>query len=175
VIQLDKKTLYIVVAVLVIVIVVGVAAAMLLNNGNNGTPSATPTPTPAPVDVATASTISFSANVTSQGVTTEYKWQGRDIHSDNFTFRLDFATYAYIVNAGTEESWMSMDSGATWTASDYATDLASWNSYWEEYLTNLTHWSGSGDYTYTNADGEAIVLFNITVNPTIADTVFNVS
>ena len=160
-------------AVLIIVIVAGVAGAMLLNNGSNDE-GATPTPTPAP-SVADASTLTYSANVTSQAVTTEYKWQGKDIHSNDRTIRVDFVTYAYIMDAGEEKSWISTDSGATWTASDFTADWASWSPQWTEYIDKLAQWSGSGDFTYTNTAGEAIVLFSINVNPTIPDATFTVS
>ncbi len=173
-IRLNKKSIYIVVAVLIVVIIVGVAGVLLLGNNNGGNNNATPTPTPKP-NVANATTLTFSANVTSQGVTTEYKWSGKNIHSTNETLRLDFATYAYILDASQQKSWMSTDSGAKWTAGKFADDWASWGPQWTDYVDNLAHWSGSGDYSYTNAAGEAIVIFNIQVNPTIPDSTFSTS
>jgi hypothetical protein len=179
---LNKKTIYIIVAVLVVVIIIAGAAAYLLsNNGNGGTTNPTPTPTPT-VSVADATTLKFSANVTSQGQTTEYKWQGRDIKSSNLTLRVDFATYAYILDAGQEKSWMSADSGATWTASTFAADWGTvaapgFGNQWAEYVNHLTtNWNGSDNqYSYANTAGEAIVLFNINVNPTIPASTFTTS
>ncbi|MCW3998821.1 MAG: hypothetical protein NWE93_01110 [Candidatus Bathyarchaeota archaeon] len=168
---MNKKTIYIIVAVLVVVIVVGVAGVMLLNNGGTP-PEATPTPTPAP-SIADAETLTFSANVTSQGQTTEYKWYGKDMQSDAVV-RVDLATYAYILDTASEKSWISTDSGATWTASTYATDYAAWGGYWTEYTGKLAGWT-SGDVSYENSAGEAIVLFNITIDPTIPDTTFATS
>jgi hypothetical protein len=169
---MNKKTMYIIVAVLVIIIVVGVAAyALLYNSGGGGTTSPTPTPT---VGVADATTLQFSANVTSQGQTTEYKWYGKDIHA-NMTIRVDFAGYSYLLNADQEKSWNSTDNGATWTQTNFATDWPIWGAQWSSYVNNLTHWSGSGDYKYTDTLGEAITLFNISVNPTIPDSTFTAS
>ena len=169
---MNKKTMYIIVAVLVIIIVVGVAAyALLYNSGGGGTTSPTATPT---VSVADATTLQFSANVTSQGQTTEYKWYGKDKHA-NMTIRVDFANYAYIMNASQEKSWSSTDSGATWTKGNFTADWISWSPLWTGYVNNLAHWSGSGNYAYTDSSGEAITLFNISVNPTIPASTFTAS
>ncbi len=178
---MNKKTIYAIVAVLVVVIIIaGAAAYVLSNNGNGGTTNPTPTPTPT-VSVADAANVTFSANVTNQGQTTEYKWQGQDIHSGNLTLRVDFATYAYILNAGQQKSWMSTDSGATWKTSTFATDWGTvaapgFGNQWTDYVDNLAHWNGSdATYSYQDAAGEAILLFNISVNPTIPASSFAVS
>lgn len=173
---MNKKTIYIIVAVLVIIIVVGVAAyALLYNSGGGGT--TTPTPTPTTNGVGDATTLTFSANVTSQGQTTTYNWSGRDIHSSNLTIRTDFATYSYLLDATTEKSWSSTDSGATWTAGNFTDDWPFWDNQWSADVDALVgHWDGtSATYSYTNAQGEAIVLFNIVVNPTIPDSTFTAS
>jgi hypothetical protein len=171
---MNKTTMYAVVAVLVIIIVIGVAAYALMNNGNGGTtnPTATPTATPSTNGVADASTLTFNANVTSQGTTIEHKWQGKDIHSNAMVLRVDFATYAYILDAGEQKSWSSTDSGATWTQGNFTADWLSFSPSWTDIVDNLTHWSGTGDYSYTNTAGEGIVVFNISVNPSIPDSNF---
>jgi hypothetical protein len=132
-----------------------------------------------PNGVADATTLTLSANVTSQGQTTKYMWVGKDLKAV-LTLRVDFVTYAYILDAGQQKSWMSIDSGATWTTSTFATDWGSvdvpgFGNQWAEYVAELENWSGSGDYSYMNAAGETITLFNIVVNPTIDDSTFDVS
>ena len=151
-------------------------AYLLSNNGNGGTTNPTPTPTPIPNGVATATTLSFSANVTSGGQTTEYKWSGKDIHA-NMIIRVDFAGYSYLLDAGQQKAWSSTDNGATWTAStNFVADWTAWGAQWTTYVDNLTHWNGSNaNYQYSNPAGEAIVIYNITVNPTIPASTFTVS
>jgi len=170
---LKTNTVYLIVAVLVVVIVVGVAGYMLLNNGenNNGT---TPTPTPGP-NVAEATSLQFNANITSQGQTTEYMWYGANLNSANEKLRVDFVTYVYILDAGQQKSWMSMDSGATWTEGTFADDWNSWGTQWTEYVSSLAMWNGTDDISYANAAEEAIVLSNIVINPTIPDSTFATS
>ena len=169
--------IYIIVAVLVVVIIVAGAAAYILSTGNNGT-NATPTPTPVPtVSVADATSLSFSANVTVSGATTTYEWQGVNIHSAP-TIRADFPGYSYVLNSTAEKSWSSTDNGATWTAGTFTDDWPFWGNQWSVYVDELTpgHWDGtSATYSFTDAQGEGVVLFNIVVNPTIPDSTFATS
>jgi hypothetical protein len=172
---MKKNIMYAIVAVIVIIIVI-VAAVFALGLFNGTTPATTPTPTPATVtgaDVANATTLTFSANTTTNGATTTYSWSGKNLHSTNETLRVDFATYAYILDAGAQKSWMSMDSGATWTAGTFADDWTSWGPLWSANVDNLAHWTSGDTYTYTEtATGATVVVFNIVVNPTIPDSTF---
>jgi hypothetical protein len=178
VIQMNKKTIYAIVAVLIIIIVVAVAAyALLYSGGGGGTTTPTPTPT-ATVGggVGNATTLTFSANVTSQGSTIEYKWSGKNIHSSNITIRVDFAGYSYLLDASKEKSWSSSDNGTTWKAGNFTADWPVWGAQWQEDVDALVgHWSGSGDYSFTDAQHEAVTLFNIVVNPTIPGSTFTAS
>jgi hypothetical protein len=90
------------------------------------------------------------------------------------TIRTDFAGYSYLLDTSQEKSWSSTNNGDTWTAStDFVGDWTAWGGQWSGYTDNLTHWNGSdAQYSYTNSAGEAIVLFNIVVNPTIPDSTF---
>ena len=171
--------MYIIVAVLVVVIIVAGAAAYILStNGNGGTSSSpTPTPAPTPADVANATTLSFSANVTVSGATTTYEWKGINIHAAP-TIRVDLPGYSYILNSTQEKSWSSTDNGATWTQGTFTTDWPFWGNEWSLYVDALTpgHWDGiSSTYSYTDAQGQAITLFNIVVNPTIPASTFATS
>ena len=148
-------------------------AYLLNNNGNGGTTNPTPTPT---VSVAGAATLTYSANVTTSGATTEYKWAGKNMHSTNETLRVDFATYAYILDASVQKSWMSTDSGATWTQGVFADDWTAWGPQWSANVDNLAYWTSGDTYTYTEtATGATVLIFNIVVNPTIPASTFSTS
>ena len=176
---MKKNTMYIVVAVLVVIIIIAGAAAYLLYGGGNGTTNPTATPTPNPtVSVADATTLTFSANVTSQGQTITYQWKGINIHATP-TIRIDFSPgYVYILNSTQEKSWSSTDSAHTWTQSTFNTDWPFWGNEWSLYVDELTsgHWDGtSATHSYTDSQGQAITLFNIVINPTIPDSTFATS
>lgn len=167
--------MYAIVAVVIIIIIV-IAAAFALNLfGTPGTtnPTATPSPSASPgASVASATNLTFTAAVTSAGTTTNYNWKGQNIHSSGPLIRVDFANYAYIMDAGEQKSWDSTDSGATWTTGNFTADWIAWSPQWTNYVDNLAHWSGSGNYQYTNPTGEAIVVSNIQVDQAIPTSAF---
>ncbi len=176
---MNKKTIYIVVAVLVVVIVVGVAGVLLLNN-NNGNNETTPTPTPTPATVVDASTLQFNVAEDTNGAVVNFEFSAKDVHTSTVELRVnipsDSGNYTYILNAGTEESYISMDDGATWTPSDFTVDWPSVGAIFEEAVTQLVHWNGiDATYSYTASTGSSNVVSDIVVNPTLADSLFATS
>jgi hypothetical protein len=182
VIIVNKKTIYIVVAVIVVILIVGVAGVMLLNNNGNGG-TTTPTPTPAPsVAVSAATSIQFSVNetTTASGDLVVYQFSAKNLNTETEVFRVDMdlgasGKFNYIVDKSAEKSWMSMDSGATWTASTYATDLASYDTLLHSYVDKLiAEGDNTQDVTYTTST-TSIAIYCIATNPTLADSLFATS
>jgi hypothetical protein len=174
--SMKKSAIYAIVAVIVIIVVIIAAVFALGLIPTGGTPQATPTPTASTAPgaaVANATTLTFSANITTNGATTTYSWSGKNLHSTNETLRVDFATYAYILDAGAQKSWMSTDSGATWTQGVFNDDWTSWGPQWSGIVDNLAHWTSGETYTYTETGtGATVVVYNVVVNPTIPDSTF---
>lgn len=130
--------------------------------------------------VANATSLQFEANVTSQGYTIPYKLAGKNLNSTNLTLRIDLlggesGNYSYILNAGDETAWEAVNGVWTDKSSDFLAQWASWGTEWTNYVDALANWSGTGDYTYTAANGDAITVYNITVNPTLVDSLFQPS
>ena len=77
----------------------------------------------------------------------------------------------YIVNGQLQKSWAYSD--GTWTdlSAAYALQYSTWNTLWQGYLNSLAAWNGLGDYTYS-ANGDSVRIYNISVNPTLADSLF---
>lgn len=173
-----NKAIYAVVAVVVIIIII--AAVVLFVPGILPGPAPSPTPTPTPtsapgIAVGDATSLTFNANVTISGATTEYKWYGKNLHSTNETLRVDFANYVYILDAGQQKSWSSTDSGAKFTAGVFNDDWVAWGPQWSTNVDNLTHWTSGDTYTFVDATGATVLIFNVAVNPTIPDSTFAVS
>jgi hypothetical protein len=81
--------------------------------------------------------------------------------------------YTYVVKLADSTSFISMDEGVTWSASDFATDVNFAVSL-QDYMTNLANWNGhDATYSYTAASGASIVISAIHVNPTLDDSIFN--
>ena len=179
---MNKNTIYIIVAVLVVVIVIaGAAAYLLTNNGGNGgtTPTPTPSPTPAPT-VVNATTLQFSVNETTNGALVTYNSAAKNVNTTSEVLRLDIpggsiGNYSYIINLSTSKSSFSSDNGATWATSDFNADSAYIVAF-ADFQTKLIGWNGSdATYSYTASNGASIVIYDIHVNPTLADSLFATS
>jgi len=176
---LNKKTIYIIVAVLVIVIIIAGAAAYLLMNNGTGT-SPTPTPTPVPTVVG-ASTLQINVNETGSAGTVTYLFSAKNLNTTNLVLRMEIpggsaGNYTYIINTGAQKAYSSVDNGATWTSDDWPTDYAMAVTPFNDYVTHLAdNWNGSDlTYTYTSSTG-TILIYGISPNPTLPDSLFATS
>ncbi len=162
---MNKKTIYIVVAVLVVVIVVGVAGVLLLNQGGNGG-QPTPTATPAP-SVADATSLQFTVKDSSG----TYTYYAKNIGAETILaveYLDPTAGFKIIINGADQTAASNMT--GTWATEDFQTDKAQWQPLFEGYVHDLANWT-SGEWTST--DG-ATKISGISVNPTLADSVFQV-
>ncbi|MCW4003527.1 MAG: hypothetical protein NWE95_06410 [Candidatus Bathyarchaeota archaeon] len=172
---MNKKTIYIIVAVLVVVIVVAGAAILLMNGGFGGEPTATPTPTP--TSVVGATTLQFTVEETTNGAVVIYDYAVKNVNASNEIIRVDIpaGNASYIINLGESKSFVSMDNGATWSASDFATD-SNFAVIFNDYLTNLVNWNGhDATYSFTAQGGASVVISAIHVNPPLEDSMFATS
>jgi hypothetical protein len=179
---MNKQTTYIIVAVLVIVIIIaGAAAYLLMNNGGTGGTNATPTPTPAPLSVVGATSLQFSVDETTGGGSpVTYNYAIRNFNTTNEELRLDIpggevGNYSYIIKISDSTSYLSLDNGATWTASDFATD-SNFVVIVNDYATHLvSDWNGHDEgITYTSGD-ITNVIYALHVNPSLPDSLFTTS
>ena len=171
---MNKKTIYIVVAVLVIVIVVAAAGVYLWSN-NNGSTSTTPTPTPAPAaTVVGANTLQFYVNETTSGATVNYEFQCKNFNTSTELIRVDIpsttATYSYILNAGSQKSWSNQT--GTWTQ-DSAFDPSGFATVFTTHVNKLAAQGNTNDLTHTSGSS-TYDIYCVAVNPTLADSLFEV-
>jgi hypothetical protein len=81
-------------------------------------------------------------------------------------------SYINIVNGALQQFWV--ESGGQWAdmSSAFASNWNAWNSTFVGVKDNLTGWAGTGDYTYTDTNGDSLRISNIAVNPALADSLF---
>ena len=170
---MNKKTIYIIVAVLVVIIVVAGAVIALTYKA----PAKK-----AAVTVAEATSLQFSVNSTQSGAaTTTLNWAGENIGTSNLIIRVDYpaSNFSCIMNYATNQSWQSLNSGTTWTSDVWSTDLSSWGARWTGVMTTLDAWNGTATtYTYTDTStspATTVVVYNISINPTIPASEFATS
>lgn len=162
--KMKKSIMAAAVIVIVAIAAVGVGVYLATQSGGGG--------------VANATSLQLEANVTWQsGVTVTQKWAGKNLNSTQQMLRLDLlggeaGNYTYIFIASNQTAW-SAENG-TWTnVSSTFNDLWSvWGGHWTNLVNALANWSGAGDYTYTASTGESVRVYNISVNPSLADSLF---
>ena len=160
----------VIVAIIVIAVVVGgIAAYYVLTSGEGGEPEATPTPSP---DVADATSISFDVALAEE----TDKFTAKNLGTSDVLLRVDQTdadgnTFIYLMNQTGEEAWANfggewMDVSATFE-DDYWNSPLIGNTALESYIDALADWSGTGDY-----EGDGFVISNISLNPELADSIF---
>jgi hypothetical protein len=170
--------------VITIAIVAAVVGASLIMRGsspssNNSTPLPGATSTPLPGAVGTASSLKFSYIITSEGPSAgTHTFIAKNIGESNLMIWEEYATSSddtiEIVNGVQQKYWTNVGFGQ-WSdlSSLYSTGSELWNNQLVYNINILKSWSGVGDYTYNDVpNGRSIRYFNIAVNPTLADSLF---
>jgi uncharacterized protein (UPF0333 family) len=157
-------------AVVIIVVVVAVAGAyVLMNNGGGGGGGETV------YTMGNATSLQYSLNLTgADGTTGTYIFAGKNLNASDLMLRVDVVgggtVYSYIMVAGNQTSWSNAT--GTWAASDFATDWPTWSTQFEGYIAHNENWkTGDGDITYTDS-GNSITIYDIVINPMLADSLF---
>jgi hypothetical protein len=181
-----------IVAVVVVIIIIAAAAGAYYFLGQNpaspstnptATPTGNPTETPgettspsSSTDVAGASSLQYSVSLTQDGVVQgSYTYYGKNAGTDNFAMRIEYqdqdGTGVYIFNEGTREAWTN--AGDQWVdmSSYFDSQFQMWDNLWTGYVNNLASWAGTGDYSYS-ANGNTVRIYDISVNPPLADSLF---
>jgi len=172
---MNQKTL--VIAVVAVIIVVAVVAGVYLatqGGGGGATPTPSPSATPTGADVAGASSLQFSVQITGGETAGTYKFMAKNIGESNMMIRVEMSNgyeLIDIINGANQTAWESVD--GTWMdlSADYATMFDAWDSTLASYKTSLADWTGTTEYTYTDADC-SVRIYDIAVNPTLADSLF---
>jgi hypothetical protein len=144
---------------------------------STSTPSATVTPTPTSPggNIADASGLKYSVSVTEGGKTEGYTYQSKNVGSSNVMLRIDYTDEngeqtSYILNGAQIKAWAYSDGEWEDISIAYQSQFSAWNGLYEAYVNNLLNWSG-GDWTYT-VEGVTVRIYDITVNPSLPDSVF---
>jgi len=170
----------VVIAVIVVVVVVavgvGVYLAMSNTGGNGGGGEATPTPTATTPDVAEATSLQFKVEVTSEGTTYTNTYMAKNIGTSDLMIRIEIdsagSNFVYIVNGADEKAWAYADGEWTDISDTFSSEWDSWSTTVSGYQDDLADWSGTGEWTYTGTDGSTVRIYDISVNPSLADTLF---
>jgi len=177
--QKGISKLVIVVMVVVVLAVVGVAAywAMSSGGGDNGGDNGVGDGDGTTVDVAGASSLQFKVSIDLVDADDiEYSYMVKNAETSNLMMRIEMESagedFIYIVNGAQQMVWIY--SGGQWMdlSDAFPTYWDTWNSAWEGYRTNLLDWTGVGDWTYTTPNGDSVRIYDVVINPSLADSLF---
>jgi len=132
----------------------------------------------APPNVSGASSLQYSESATSNGQSLgSYTYYGKNIGTPNFMMRIEFTDTdgnqtIYIINGQLQKAWIFADNEWTDASEVYTMQYNTWNTLWQGYVGALAAWSGAGDYTYS-VGGDSVRIYGISVNPTLADSLFS--
>jgi hypothetical protein len=130
--------------------------------------------------IAEASSLQFSVTVThNETALGNYTYMAKNAGTSNMTIRIETTNTAglniiYIVNGAQKKAWVYSNGQWQDLSDAFTTQWATWSSQLEEYRDNLAGWT-SGDWTYTAPNGDTVRVYNIAVNPSLADSLFQPS
>ncbi len=164
--------------------------ATVSGGGGGTTPSAAVTPTPTATatvsgggggttpNIAAASSLQFSVSVTNSSGASQgaYTYYAKNAGTTNLMIRIEMtdssgSNVVYIVNGALQQAWV--ETGDIWTdiSSSYTSQWSTWNTAFVGYQNSLAAWTGAGDWTYTSG-GDTVRVYNISVNPSLPDSLF---
>ena len=134
----------------------------------------TPETTP---DVSTATSIRYKVSIQPAGqASMEYEYIVKDAGTDNMKMRISVETEdevaTYVINGETQTAWVY--TGEEWLdlSAGFTTYWDMHKESWEGYQTSLQDWTGLGEYRYDLPTGDAVVIYDIQINPTLDDSLF---
>ena len=170
-----------IVAIIVIAVVIGGIAVYWWYSGGGGE-EPTPTPTPGP-GIEDATSMRFDVNATVSGALEVDRFTVKNLGTSDVLLRVDQTDaqgneFTYLMNQTGQTVWADFGTGFM----EYSENFE--DQYWnneligyvavDTYMTALEDWSGTGDYEFTHA-GDSFIIYNIVVDPTVEDSVFQPS
>jgi hypothetical protein len=106
----------------------------------------------------------------------DYTYMIKNIETSGLMMRIEMEmsdeNFIYIINGVQEKVWIYSGTGWMDFSDAYTSYWDTWESTWEGYRTNLLEWQGVGDWTYTTPNGDSVRIYEITVNPSLPDSLF---
>ncbi len=130
-------------------------------------------------DVSTATSMRYKVSIQPAGqVGMEYEYIVKDAGTDNMKMRIEIETEydftIYIINGEDQTAWVH--TGEEWLdlSDGFSTYWDMHKESWEGYQTSLQDWTGAGEYRYDAPTGDSVVIYDIEINPTLEDSLFQV-
>ena len=165
---MNQKTLAIIIVAVLAVAVVAVAAYFLMNTEEEKIEDT--------ITVENATSLQFSVDLTFDGESMgTYEYSAKNIGTSDLMVRVEIpdasGDFIYIVNGANQSAWASVADEWMDLSDTFSTEWDSWTGTMEGYTDELTTWV-EGDWTFTDTDGTGVKVYNISINPALADSLF---
>lgn len=129
------------------------------------------------VDVGGASSMQFKVSVDpADAESVEYEYMIKNAGTSSLMMRIEMESageeFIYIINGAQETVWICSDGEWMEFSELYQSYWETWNSAWQGYQTSLLDWTGYGDWSYTTPNGDSVRIYDINVNPSLSDSLF---
>jgi hypothetical protein len=129
------------------------------------------------VDVGGASSMQFKVSVDpADEESVEYEYMIKNAGTSSLMMRIEMESageeFIYIINGAQETVWICSDGEWMELSSMYQSYWETWNSAWQGYQTSLLDWTGHGEWSYTTPNGDSVRIYDINVNPSLSDSLF---
>jgi hypothetical protein len=127
--------------------------------------------------IAGARSLQFSVTITDNETTLgDYTYMAKNVGTSNMTIRIETTntqnqSVIYIVDGAQKKAWYYSNGQWRDLSDAFNTQWTMWSLRLMEYTDNLEGWT-SGDWTYINTNEEMVRVYNIVVNPSLADSLF---
>jgi hypothetical protein len=162
--------------VAVAVIALSLNSFSTFTNTNPSAGSSNPNPSQ---DIQQASSLKFSMSSTGTSESYAYTLEAKNIGTQDMMLRVEGTlpgvsqNVIYIINGVQQKAWMYSNGQWIDISSTYSDQWSTWTSLFNRYVSDLSNWSGEGDYSYTNpSTGETLRIYDIQVNPQLPDSAF---
>lgn len=160
---MNQKTLAIAVIAIVVVAVIAVGAYWALQAHEK------------PTGIEGATSLTFSLDITGGEKEGTYTYMAKNIGTSDMMIRVEIPLggieVVYIVNGAQQKAWANEGSGWVDLSDTFSDQWDVWDETWHGYTDKLSTWT-AGDWTYTDTDGSTVKIYDITVNPSLEDSLF---
>jgi hypothetical protein len=106
----------------------------------------------------------------------DYTYSVKNAGKSSLMMRIEMQSagesFIYIINGAQQKVWV-YSSGEWMDFSEmYPTYWETWNSAWQGYHDSLIDWTGYGGWTYSTPNGDSVRIYDISVNPSLPDSMF---
>ncbi len=128
-------------------------------------------------DVSTATSIRYKVSIQPAGqANMEYEYIVKDARTDNMKMRISVETEdevaIYIINGEDQTAWVYTVEEWFDLSNTFSTYWDMYKESWEGYQSSLQDWSGTEEYRYDSPTGDAVIIHDIEINPTLEDSLF---